>query len=71
MRLLASALGMGEVYKANQAACFILLLDGKKRNVLARLTSQQTLKEMSAALNALLEKQAQKLDENQQDSVSP
>ena len=37
---------------------FVPLIDGKKRNVLARLTSQQTLKEMSAALNALLEKQA-------------
>ena len=54
--LLASALGMGEAYKANQGTGFILLLDSQTRNISTRLTSKQTLKEMSAALNQLLEK---------------
>ena len=54
--LLASALGMGEAYTANQGTGFILLLDSQTRNISARLTSKQTLKEMSAALNQLLEK---------------
>ena len=54
--LLASALGMGEAYTANQGMGFILLLDSQTRNISARLTSNQTMKEMSAALNQLLEK---------------
>ena len=54
--LLASALGMGETYKGNQGTGFVLLLDGQTRDISARLTSKQTMKEMSAALNQLLEK---------------
>lgn len=54
--LLASALGMSEAYKANQGTGFILLLNSQTRNISTRLTSKQTLKEMSAALNQLLEK---------------
>jgi hypothetical protein len=54
--LLASALGMGEAYKANQGTGFILLLGSEKRNISARLTSKQTLKEMSAEINKSLKK---------------
>lgn len=53
--LLASALGMGEAYKANQGTGFILLLN-QTRDISARLTSKQTLKEMSAAINQQLQK---------------
>ncbi|MCZ6681266.1 MAG: hypothetical protein O7E52_28950 [Candidatus Poribacteria bacterium] len=53
--LLASALGMGDAYKENQGTGFILLLDGQKRNILARLTSKHTLTEMGAELNKLLQ----------------
>ena len=52
--LLASALGMGAAYKANPGTGFILLLDGQKRDIVARLTSKQTLKEMSTALDDAL-----------------
>ena len=48
--LLASALGMGEAYKANQGTGFILLLN-QTRDISARLTSKQTLNEMTAAIN--------------------
>ena len=54
--LLASALRMGEAYKANQGTGFILLLDSQTRDISARLTSKQTMKEMSAAINQSLEK---------------
>ncbi|MYE88113.1 hypothetical protein F4X33_03860 [Candidatus Poribacteria bacterium] len=54
--LLASALEMGEAYKANQGTGFILLLDSQTRDISARLTSKQTLKEMSAAINQQLQK---------------
>jgi hypothetical protein len=52
--LLASALGMDDTYEENRGTGFILLLDGQKRNILARLRSNQTLKEMGAALDELL-----------------
>ena len=54
--LLASALGMSEAYKANQGTGFILLLDSQARDISARLTSKQTMKEMSAAINQQLQK---------------
>ena len=54
--LLAAALGMGEAYKANQGTGFILLLDGQTRNISDRLTSKQTLNEMTAAINQQLQK---------------
>jgi len=53
--LLASALGMGEAYKANQGTGFILLLN-QTRDISARLTSKQTLNEMTAAINQQLQK---------------
>ena len=54
--LLASALGMGKAYQANQGTGFILLIDSQTRDVSARLTSKQTLKEMGGVINQLLEK---------------
>jgi len=54
--LLASALGAGQAYQDNQGTGFILLLDGQTREILARLTSTQTLKEMGAELDKLLAK---------------
>lgn len=56
--LLAAALGIGPVYQANQATGFILLLNGKTRDVITRLTSEQTFKEMSAALEEVLKKKS-------------
>ena len=56
-KLLASALGIGPVYKANEGTTgLILLLDGKTRQVAARLNSEHTLKDMAAALDEALSK---------------
>ncbi|MEM6454711.1 MAG: thioredoxin domain-containing protein [Acidobacteriota bacterium] len=53
--LLASALGFGDVYAANQGTGFILLLDGKSRQKLAKLTADQNIKAMGAELVKQLE----------------
>jgi thiol-disulfide isomerase/thioredoxin len=51
--LLATALGLGPAWTENRGKTgFILLLDGRTKQVLDRLTAERTLKEMSAALEA-------------------
>jgi thiol-disulfide isomerase/thioredoxin len=52
--LLASALGVGDIYQENQGTGFIMLVDGQTREVSGRLTSNQTLKEMGDEINKLL-----------------
>lgn len=52
---LASALGFGDVYAQNQGTGFILLLDGKSRKQLAKLTSDQDIKAMGAKIVEQLE----------------
>ena len=42
--LLASALGMGEAYKANQGTGFILLIDSQTRNISAPSNEQTDVK---------------------------
>ena len=54
----ASALGIAEVYEANPGTGFILLLDGKTREVSEKLGASLTLKEMSASLQEALSKRA-------------
>ena len=52
---LASALGFGDVYAQNAGTGFILLLDGKSRQQLAKLTADQNIKAMGAELVRQLE----------------
>ena len=52
---LASALGFGDVYAQNQGTGFILLLDGKSREQVAKLTADQNIKAMGAELVRHLE----------------
>ena len=52
---LASALGFGDVYAQNARTGFILLLDGKSRQQVAKLTADQNIKAMGAELVRQLE----------------
>ncbi|MEO1083660.1 MAG: thioredoxin domain-containing protein [Acidobacteriota bacterium] len=52
---MASALGFGDVYASNQGTGFILLLDGKSRQQLAKLTADQNIKAMGAEIVKQLE----------------
>lgn len=52
---LAASLGFGDVYAQNQGTGFILLLDGKSRKQVAKLTSDQNIKVMGAELVKQLE----------------
>ena len=52
---LAAALGFGDVYAQNQGTGFILLLDGKSKQQVAKLTADQNIKEMGAELLRQLE----------------
>ncbi|MEO1370645.1 MAG: thioredoxin domain-containing protein, partial [Acidobacteriota bacterium] len=52
---MASALGFGDVYAQNQGTGFILLLDGKTRQQLAKLTADQNIKAMGAEIVKQLE----------------
>lgn len=52
---LAAALGFGDVYAQNQGTGFILLLDGKSRQQLAKLTADQNIKAMGAEIVKQLE----------------
>ncbi len=52
---LASALGFGDVYAANQGTGFVLLLDGASRKQLAKLTADQDIKAMGAEIVNQLE----------------
>ena len=52
---LATALGFGEVYAANQGTGFILLLDATSRQTLAKLTADQDIKAMGRQIVAQLE----------------
>lgn len=44
--LLANALGIGEIVKNNNATGFLLVIDSKTKEVKAKLTKEQTVKEM-------------------------
>lgn len=52
---LAAALGFGDVYAQNYGTGFILLLDGKSRQQLSKLTADQNIKAMGAELLKQLE----------------
>ncbi|MCP4442576.1 MAG: thioredoxin family protein [Aureispira sp.] len=52
--LLANALGLSKTVEENKGTGFILLVDGKNKKVLKRLTKEQSLKEMSKELRANL-----------------
>ena len=52
---LAAALGFGDVYAQNQGTGFILLLDGKSGQQLAKLTADQNIKAMGAEIVKQLE----------------
>lgn len=52
---LAAALGFGDVFAQNQGTGFILLLDGKSRQQLAKLTADQDIKAMGAKILEQLE----------------
>lgn len=52
---LVSALDFGEVYAQNEGTGFILLLDGQSRKQLAKLTADQDIKAMGAAIVQQLE----------------
>lgn len=52
---LAAALGFGDVYAQNSGTGFILLLDGKSRHQVAKLTADQNIKVMGAELVRQLE----------------
>ena len=52
---LASALGFGDVYAQNNGTGFILLLDGKSRKQLDKLTADQSIKAMGAKIVEQLE----------------
>ena len=53
-RLLANALGLGALRKANKGTGYILLVDAKSKKVLKKLTSAQTAKEMGKAISEQL-----------------
>jgi thiol-disulfide isomerase/thioredoxin len=53
-QLLGSALGLGSVVEANPGTGFVLLLDPKDRRVVAKLTAEQSLKEMTSEIEARL-----------------
>ena len=53
--LMASALDFGSLYAENSGTGFILLLDGKDRKPLAKLTADQGIKAMGSKLVELLE----------------
>lgn len=48
--LLASALGLGDVYQSNPGTGFILLIDGKTREITGKLTAGMGLKQMAAEI---------------------
>ena len=49
--LLASALGIGDTFKANQKTGFALLLDGKTKEVVGKLTVDQSAQQMGATID--------------------
>ncbi|MEM7583157.1 MAG: thioredoxin domain-containing protein [Acidobacteriota bacterium] len=53
--LMAAALGFGDVYAQNSGTGFILLLDGKSQQQVAKLTADQNIKVMGAELVKQLE----------------
>ena len=52
--LLASGLGLAEVYKANQGTGFLLVLDADSKESKARLTRNHDFKEMTEAIEEAL-----------------
>ncbi|MEM1205304.1 MAG: thioredoxin domain-containing protein [Acidobacteriota bacterium] len=52
---LASALGFADTYASNQGTGFILLLDGKSRQQITKLTADQNIKAMGAEIVKQLE----------------
>lgn len=52
--MLGSALGISQVIAENPGIGFILLLDGKDKKVLKKLTSDMDAKQMSDAISSAL-----------------
>lgn len=52
--LMAAALGLSKAYLANPGTGFILLIDGKTKEVRNRLSADQTFKQMAAEIQGLL-----------------
>ncbi|MEM9595877.1 MAG: hypothetical protein AAGD06_16515, partial [Acidobacteriota bacterium] len=52
---LASALGFADTYASNQGTGFVLLLDGKSRQQITKLTADQNIKAMGAEIVKQLE----------------
>ena len=53
-QLLASALGFEKIYHENSGTGFILLVDKKSGNVISKLTSTKTSKEMATEIDKAL-----------------
>jgi thiol-disulfide isomerase/thioredoxin len=49
-QLMAAALGLSKTYHDNLGTGFILLIDGKTKQVAAKLTADMTLKQMAAEI---------------------
>jgi thiol-disulfide isomerase/thioredoxin len=52
--LLASALGIEKIVKENYGTGFLLVIDTKTKEIKAKLTKTQTVKEMAKEINTLL-----------------
>ncbi len=52
--LLASALGIEKIVKENNGTGFLLVIDSKTKEIKAKLTKTQTVKEMAREINAFL-----------------
>jgi len=52
--LLATALGIGTIFQKYNSIGYMLIIDPETKNVLAKLTSRQDLKQMQEKINSYL-----------------